>query len=85
MLQKRRLNTTKLLEKAFKEASILPELEQNALARWLIHEIIVEKKWERAFAESEDVLDSLADEALAEYSGGETKLLNIKLKEKRKA
>ena len=68
---------TKLLEKAFEEASILPELEQNALARWLIDEIIVEKKWERAFAESEDVLDSLADEALTEYSGGKTKLLNI--------
>ncbi len=68
---------TKLLEKAFEKASILPEFEQNALARWLIDEIIVEKKWERAFAESEDVLDRLADEALKEYSGGKTKLLNI--------
>ncbi len=27
---------TKLLEKAFKEASMLPKLEQNALAQWLI-------------------------------------------------
>ncbi len=34
---------TKLLEKAFKEASKLPEFEQNALARWLIDEIISEK------------------------------------------
>ena len=68
---------TKLLEKAFQEASMLPELEQNALARWLIDEIIVEKKWERTFAESEDVLDVLADEALKEYSDGKTELLDI--------
>ena len=31
------------------------------------------KKWEKAFAESEDVLDKLADEALAEHAEGETK------------
>ncbi len=35
---------TTLLEKAFEEASKLSELEQNALARWLIDEIISEKK-----------------------------------------
>jgi len=45
---------TKLLEKAFKEASRLPELEQNALARWLIDEILCERKWEKAFVEPED-------------------------------
>ena len=44
---------TKLLEKAFEEASKLPEFEQNALAQWLIDEIIPEKKWEKALAESE--------------------------------
>jgi len=37
---------TKLLEKAFEEASKLSELEQNALARWLIDEIISEKNGE---------------------------------------
>ena len=55
---------TQLLEKAFEEASKLSALEQNALARWLIDEIISERRWEKAFAESEDVLDKLADEAL---------------------
>ncbi len=64
---------TKLLEKAFEEASKLSELEQNALARWLIDEILSEKKWEKAFSESEDVLDKLADEALAEHAAGKTK------------
>ncbi len=64
---------TQLLEKAFKEASKLPELEQNALACWLMDEIISERKWEQAFAESEDVLDKLADEALAEHAQGKIK------------
>ncbi len=68
---------TKLLEKAFEEASRLPELEQNALARWLIDEIIAEKKWEKAFAESEGVLDKLADEALTEHAESRTKPLNV--------
>jgi len=68
---------TQLLEKAFEEASRLSELEQNALARWLIAEVISEKKWEKAFAESEDVLDKLANEALAEHAQGKTKPLDI--------
>ncbi len=36
---------TQLLEKAFEEASKLPELEQNVLAQWLIDELISERKW----------------------------------------
>jgi len=68
---------TKLLEKAFEEASKLSELEQNTLARWLIDEIIAEKKWEKAFAESEDLLEKLANEALAEHAEGKTKPLDI--------
>jgi len=68
---------TRLLERAFEEASKLSELEQNVLARWLIAEITSERKWEGSFAESEDVLDKLADEALAEHLRGETKPLDI--------
>lgn len=58
---------TKLLERAFKEASKLPEVEQNAFAKWVMEELEAEGKWERAFAGSEDVLDKLADEVLAEH------------------
>ena len=68
---------TQLLKKAFEEASKLSELEQNDLAQWLIEEIISEKKWEKAFADSEDVLDKLADEALAEHAQVKTKPLDI--------
>jgi hypothetical protein len=68
---------TELLEKAFKKASKLPEIEQNIIAKWLIDEMESEKKWERLFAESEDILEMLADEAVAEHAQGKTKLLDI--------
>lgn len=68
---------TQLLKKAFKQASSLPEIEQNALARWLLEEIESEKKWDTAFAQSEDILDILADEALVEYKQGKTTPLDI--------
>jgi len=69
---------TKLLERAFKEAGKLPEVEQNALAKWVLEELESERKWEKAFAGSEDVLDSLADEALTEHKRGKTKPLDMK-------
>ncbi len=69
---------TKLLEKAFKEASRLPEVEQNALAKWVMEELEAEGKWEKAFAASEDILDRLADEAILAHKQGKTKPLNLK-------
>lgn len=68
---------TQLLEKAFKEASKLPVVDQNALAKWVLEELEAEKKWELMFAESEDVLDKLADEALTAHKKGKTKPLDI--------
>ena len=69
---------TRLLEKAFKEAARLPEVEQNALAKWVMEEIESEGKWAKAFAASEDTLDKLADAALTEHKQGKSKPLNIK-------
>lgn len=66
---------TRLLDKAFQEASKLPEVEQNALAKWLLDELASEREWERLFAESEDVLSKLADEALQEHAEGKTRPL----------
>lgn len=68
---------TQLLKKAFQEASKLPVVDQNALAKWLIQELESEKKWEKMFAESEDVLDQLADEAIKARKRGKTKPLTI--------
>jgi len=67
-----------LLERAFKEASKLPEVEQNALAKWLLEELEAERKWEKIFAGSEDILDKLADGAIATYKQGKIKTLSIK-------
>ncbi len=63
---------TKLLEKAFEEASRLPEMDQNALAKWVLDELQSERAWARTFSESEDVLEKLADEAIAEKRKGKT-------------
>ena len=68
---------TKLLEKAFKEASKLRVIDQNALAKWLLEELEAERKWEQMFAESEDILDQLADEALEAHKKGKAKPLDI--------
>jgi hypothetical protein len=68
---------TQLLERAFAEASKLPDLQQNILARWLLDELLVEKKWDSLFAESEDFLSKLADEALKEHHAGKTQILDF--------
>jgi hypothetical protein len=68
---------TNLLRKAFGKVSKLPDLEQNAFARWMLEELESEKRWEKAFAESEDALGRLADEALREHSQKKTKPLKL--------
>ena len=68
---------TKLLKTAFEKASRLPDVEQNALAKWLLEELETEKKWDQSFAESEDILGQLGDEALAAQEQGKTKPMDI--------
>ncbi len=68
---------TTLLEKAFEKASQLPDIEQNILAKQLIEELEIEKQWDKEFAESEDMLDTLATEALEENKKGKTRTLDI--------
>jgi len=70
---------TKLLEKAFRKGSKLPEVEQNALAKWLLEELEAEKEWEKRFAQSEDILDRLADEALDAHREGKSKQMDFHL------
>ena len=64
-----------LLEKAFVEASQLPEPEQDALGAWLLEELAAERQWQTRFAESPDALARLAGEALAEHRKGQTRPL----------
>jgi hypothetical protein len=63
---------TKALEWAFREASKLPETEQDALAEAIRNEVLGDDDWERSFSASPDVLEELADEAIAEHRAGRT-------------
>ena len=63
---------TTRLQRAFEEASKLPEEEQDALGEWLLEELQSERRWDELFARSQPVLEKLAEEALAEYRAGET-------------
>ena len=58
---------TKLLNSAFEKISKLPEIEQNIFARFIINEIESEKKWEKKFSNSEDLLSNLANTALNDF------------------
>ena len=66
---------TKALERAFREASKLPEPEQDALAEAIRNEVLGDEDWERSFSESAGALEELADEALAEHRAGRTQPL----------
>jgi len=67
---------TKLLEKAFSEASKLPQQEQDAFATWMLEELASERRWNELFAKSTHALEQLADEALTEFRAGRTQVLD---------
>ena len=52
------------------EVQKLPDRDQNAIASLIFEEMLDERKWDEAFANSQDQLAKLADEALAEYKNG---------------
>lgn len=66
---------TELLEKAFSEVSRLPVATQDVIAEQLLEDLHAEAKWDDAFANSQDELSLLADEALADLRSGNTKPL----------
>ena len=66
---------TKALERAFQEASKLPEKEQDALAEAIRTEVLGDDDWEHSFSASPDALEQLADEAIAEHRAGKTEVL----------
>lgn len=66
---------TNLLETAFQRAAELPPEEQDRLASAILADMESEGRWDRAFAESQDVLGRLASTALAEAEAGKTERL----------
>lgn len=61
---------TQLLEKAFSEAAKLLPSDQDALASWLLEDLIAERRWSETYRRTADALARLADEALAEHHAG---------------
>ena len=63
---------TQLLKEALNEVAKLPPSEQDALAAILLEELASEKKWSELFAQSQDLLAKLAEQALGEHRAGKT-------------
>jgi hypothetical protein len=70
---------TTVLEAALAEMAKLPPEEQDALAALLMDEIKSEQRWSASFAASQNLLKSLASDALAEHRVGKTKPLDKSL------
>ena len=51
----------------------LPPSEQDAVAAILLQELGAEQRWSDSFEKSQDALENLAQEALAEHRAGKTK------------
>ncbi len=66
---------TKLLKELIDKLSKLSRERQDELAAWLLAEMADEARWDKSFAESQDALEKLADEALEEYRRGDTRPL----------
>lgn len=66
---------TRLLKKAMSEVEKLPESEQDAVAALVLEELASEQRWTELFAQSQDKLAKLAEEALADHAAGRTKPL----------
>ena len=67
---------SRVLQKAFEEASKLPDKEQEALGEWLLEELASERRWEKLLSGSPEKLAQLGNEALAEYRARQTQDLD---------
>ena len=67
---------TQLLEKALTEVYKLSPEKQDAIAAIILEELKDEQRWDKAFAESQEMLSKLAAEALAKHRSGQTQELD---------
>ncbi|MEX2237790.1 MAG: hypothetical protein WEB00_09675 [Dehalococcoidia bacterium] len=61
-----------LLEQAVARLQERPKSEQDAVAALILQEIEDEQGWDERFANSQDLLEKLGDQALRRYMAGET-------------
>lgn len=64
---------TRLLTKAFEEASKLPQTMQDQLGQQILEDLAGELQWNETLAASQDQLERLADEALEDLRAGRTR------------
>ena len=63
---------TNLLQEAFRQASALPDEQQEVLAAIVLEEIAAQKQRQEAFADSQAILAKKAEEVLEDERRGET-------------
>ena len=51
----------------------MANMEQEALAAWILEELAADTTWDKAFSDSGEALEHLADEALVEHRAGRTR------------
>jgi len=68
---------TALLEQALAEVHKLPPDHQDVIAALILEELADEEKWNRAFAQSHDVLARLAEKVRAEKQAGKVKSMGF--------
>ena len=68
---------TKLLEKVLSEVYKLPAEKQDFIAAIILEELEDERRWDKAFAESQDLLAKLAETARADIKAGRVKKMGI--------
>ena len=62
---------TRLLSTALDMLARLPDDRQDAMAQIILDELADQQRWDDAFARSQDLLATLADEALEEIRRGD--------------
>jgi hypothetical protein len=67
----------KVLEQAVTELAKLPEAEQEAAGAWILAELESERRWDDLFAQSQDLLSQMADEAIREDETGLTACADV--------
>lgn len=68
---------TQLLEKVLTEVYKLPPEKQDAIAAMILEELEDERRWDKAFAESQDQLAQLARKGRADIKAGHIKKMEI--------
>jgi hypothetical protein len=68
---------TELLQQALAEVQKLPDAEQDTIAAMILEEIEDERRWDEAFARSQDQLARLADRVREDIRAGRVRDMGI--------